>query len=142
MSNARKDSRTATAYRTGYLRSGAWFARRDAFFATRAHCRCVVCARATQAPVRELELHHISYDRVIHRPDGTWLAGETDADLLPMHPVCHEAVHRVLERDRMLRGLVSRIEGTRRAIAVVRAELEHTLSKPTHQPATAGAPQP
>ncbi|NLT25768.1 MAG: hypothetical protein GXX90_03795 [Microbacteriaceae bacterium] len=129
MSNARKTP-AGNAYRTGYLRSRAWFARRDRYFAGAGdeRRRCAVCGRPEENPKRALELHHVSYRGVSQRPDGTWVAGEADADLIPMHPLCHEQVHRVIDADQALRSLVSRQEATRRAIRVVRRRLIDLLN--------------
>ena len=88
--------------------------------------RCEVCRRKV-TDAGDLELHHVSYRGVQQRPDGSWIAREEDRDLVAMHPVCHEAVHRVLDQDAMLRGLVSRQDATTRAIRIVRRQLERAL---------------
>ncbi|WP_282827666.1 hypothetical protein [Gulosibacter sediminis] len=126
MSNGRKPSPAAASYRGGYLRSRAWFARRARYFQDQARLRCEVCRREVTTP-RDLELHHVSYRGVRQRPDGSWEAHEADNDLVAMHPVCHEAVHRILDQDTMLRGLVSRQDATDRAIRIVRRQLERAL---------------
>lgn len=122
MSNARKPT-TGNNYRSGYLQSKAWFARRDAYFKAHQDAACAVTGKRPKHPSRELELHHVTYDGVVQRPDGSWVAGEKDTDLVPMYPACHEAVHRLLDQDRALRGLVSRQVATERAIQAVRQQL-------------------
>ncbi len=123
MSNARK-SPVGNRYRSGYLRSVAWFRRRDRWFAeqeTRTdELRCVVCGRP--ATRRRLELHHLDYARVTSI--GTrWIAGETHEDLCAMHPSCHDAVHRVLDSDPVLRGHRTRPVATIHAIQIVRTRI-------------------
>lgn len=126
MSNVRKAGAADAAYRRGYLASSAWKARRARWFRENpTRHRCAVCLLA--ADERELELHHLSYDGVQRNVDGTgvvrWAGWEPDAALLPMHPLCHSAVHRVIDADHVLGHLRSRREATRRAIDVVRARL-------------------
>ena len=123
MSNARKRHTTA-GYRVGYLRSVAWFRRRDRSFAEQLHrtgvVRCVVCWRA--ASRRDLELHHLDYRKVIRLRQG-WAAREQHEDLCSMHPGCHELVHRILDTDLVLRSHRRRPVATIRAIEVARARL-------------------
>lgn len=87
------------AYSRGYLRSGAWFRRRRAWFAaveaTGRQVVCLICG--DDGPV---DLHHTSYDGVKQGPDGFWVAGESDEDLMPLCRGCHEALHAELDRRR------------------------------------------
>lgn len=48
-----------------------------------------------------LQLHHLDYQGVI-RSDGGWRASERHDDLVPLHPSCHESLHRLIERDTVL----------------------------------------
>jgi GTP1/Obg family GTP-binding protein len=101
VSNARRGA-VRNTYRTGYLRSPAWFNRRDRWFRTeqrRGPLTCVACGRAGTR--RTLELHHLSY-RGVRVLDGRWLATEKHDDLTALHPFCHELVHRLIDRDRIL----------------------------------------
>lgn len=123
MSNARK-SPVGNRYRTGYPKSVSWFRRRDRWFAeqeARTHeLRCVVCR--TEATRRQLELHHLDYSRVA-RVGDRWIAGEVHEDLCAMHPSCHEAVHRVLDTDPVLREHRTRPIATIHAIRTTRTRL-------------------
>jgi 5-methylcytosine-specific restriction protein A len=123
VSNARK-SPVGNRYRSGYLKSVAWFRRRDHWFAeqeTRTYeLRCVVCGRP--AARRKLELHHLDYSRVTLL--GTrWIAGEIHEDLCAMHPGCHDTVHGVLDSDPVLRGHRTRPVATVHAIQIARARI-------------------
>ncbi len=122
MSNRRGGPRSPH-YRTGFLRSPAWRARRARWFARQTRHRdplaCVACTRpATPA---ELELHHLNYRGVIYR-DGSWRAFEQHADLLPIHPYCHELLHRLLDRDCAL-ATRGRRSASLQALARLRAVL-------------------
>ncbi|MBO1740746.1 hypothetical protein [Leifsonia sp. TF02-11] len=123
MSNARKPG-AATAYRSGYLRSAAWFRRRDTWFAEQIQrtgaLRCAVCLHV--ATGRELELHHLDYSRVTHTWRG-WVAGEEHEDLCAMHPSCHEFVHRILDADPVLRRHRTRPVATVQAIRIARVRI-------------------
>lgn len=124
MSNARR-SPVANQYRTGYLKSVPWFRRRDHWFTEQEsrtyELRCVVCGRP--ATRRQVELHHLDYTRVASI--GTrWIAGETHEDLCAMHPSCHDAVHRVLDSDPVLRGHRTRPVATIHAIQIVRTRIQ------------------
>lgn len=87
------------AYATGYLRSGAWFRRRRAWFSavetTGRQVVCLVCG--TDGP---LDLHHVDYAGVRQAADGSWIAGEADEDLMPLCRGCHETLHAELDRRR------------------------------------------
>lgn len=123
MSNARKPG-TATDYRSGYLRSTAWFRRRNAWFGEQlkrtGDLRCAVCLHV--ATRRELELHHLDYSRVARTWRG-WAAGEDYEDLCAMHPGCHELVHRILDADAVLRRHRTRPVATVQAIRIARARI-------------------
>ena len=102
MSNSRKPRRI-NSYRRGYLRSPAWFVRRDQWFrdeqrraGTVTYAACLV-----DGTVRTLELHHLDYSGV-ERSDAGWRAHEAHSDLVAVHPYCHELLHRLLDRDRLL----------------------------------------
>lgn len=103
MSNSRRPATTGRSYRTGYLKSPAWFARRDRWF--RAHARtgipltCQACGHPATAA--ELELHHADYHGV-YKVSGQWRARERHRDLMPLHPGCHELLHRLIDRDAVL----------------------------------------
>lgn len=111
-------------YRTGYLRSPAWFRRRDLWFAQeRRHgraSRCALCRRAGTA--RVLHLHHLDYRGVTRTPTG-WNAGERHRDLIALHPACHELLHRLIDRDRVLARHRSRRLATWLALARLRAAI-------------------
>lgn len=102
MSNQRRPG-MFKLYRFGYLRSGAWFARRDKWFAEeltrRGSITCAACGR--EAPKRRLELHHLDYDRV-SLEDGRWHGQEAHEDLVSLHSYCHELLHRLIDRDSVL----------------------------------------
>lgn len=123
MSNGRR-SPIGNRYRTGYLKSAARFRRRDAWFAEQAtrttRFWCVVCWRP--ATRRQLELHHLDYTKVTRR-GSRWIAGEAHEDLCPMHPGCHERVHRTLDADPVLRRHRTRRVATMIAIRTVRSRL-------------------
>lgn len=125
MSNGRRAGRGNT-YRTGYLRSGEWFARRRRWFRDELSrssgvLRCMACLRrATDA---ELELHHVSYDRVTRLEDGTWRAGERHEDLQSLHPWCHEQLHKLIDRDRVLSRMRRRPAASQQALGRLRRNL-------------------
>ena len=129
MSNSRRPAR-GNKYRTGYLRSRAWFARRARWFAEEAaagnELRCAACSRA--AKVRELELHHIDYSGVAETPTG-WKADEKHSDLVSLHPAHHELLHRLLERDQVLRAMRSRRVASAFALRVLRRKLTTTITE-------------
>lgn len=102
MSNSRRTAR-GNRYRSGYLRSPAWFGRRDRWFRTQARTgvplTCEACDVAADRD--ELELHHVVYTGVVEI-DGRWHARERHPDLIPLHPACHELLHRLIDRDAVL----------------------------------------
>jgi hypothetical protein len=123
VSNGRRPA-TGNRYRTGYLRSPAWFRRRDQWFAEQTarteELRCFVCWQI--AARRSLELHHLDYGRVAF-DRGRWRAGEEHEDLCAMHPGCHELVHRLNDTDAVLRRHRTRPIATVHAILITRARL-------------------
>lgn len=137
MSNARKNAASAAPYRTGYLRSPAWFARRDRWFteelALRGEIRCALCGGV--ADPGALELHHLSYDGVEQGPER-WYAGEAHEDLTSLHARCHEWLHKLLDGDAALRRMRDRRLATRAALARLRAKLRRNLAEQTEQAAT------
>lgn len=87
------------AYQSGYLRSGAWFRRRRAWFAAvEATGRAVVCQVCGTA--KNLDLHHMNYVGVHQASTGVWVAGEADEDLMPLCRGCHDDLHAELDRRR------------------------------------------
>uniref|UniRef100_UPI003703FA75 hypothetical protein n=1 Tax=Vibrio cidicii TaxID=1763883 RepID=UPI003703FA75 len=69
MSNRRRPAR-GNKYRTNYLHSGAWFARRDRWFldeqTRNGEIRCALCLGAGGS--HSLELHHLDYRGVTQTP--------------------------------------------------------------------------
>lgn len=132
MSFARKRGNGSAGYRTGYLHSTAWFARRDRWFTDEHHTlgaiRCQLCG--AEGDSRTLELHHLSYDGVTRQPGGTWSAREAHEELIPLHPTHHEWVHRLLDRDRALARMGSRRVATSIAIRRLRAALQPGTEEP------------
>lgn len=114
MSNRRKPG-IANAYRVEFLRSPAWFARRARWFRVEArHARGFRCAACGMPAARaQLELHHFDYAGV-RFADGSWRAFERHDDLVPLHPHCHDLLHRLIDRDRVLA-----YHRTRRAASVI-----------------------
>lgn len=125
MSNRRLPA-VGNRYRTGFLRSPAWFARRDRWFrrhaASGAALTCVLCDGAGDP--RSLELHHLDYAGV-QRSGSRWRALEADDDLVPMHPACHEVLHRLIDRDTVL----SRQRTRRDATAIALAHLRNAMTE-------------
>lgn len=100
LSNSRTGS---TAYSKGYLKSPAWHARRRMWFDD---CRaagyepaCQVC-EMTMTQLGSLDLHHVSYEGVGRGERNRWVANEADQDLMPMCRVCHQDLHRIMDRGR------------------------------------------
>ncbi|MEV4775962.1 hypothetical protein LTA6_001894 [Microbacterium sp. LTA6] len=102
MSNRRRPG-LLNIYRSEFLHSPVWFARRDRWFTEEASfgrvLACAGCGRA--ASKAQLELHHLDYVGVV-LDQGRWQALETHEDLVPMHPYCHDLLHRLLDRDAVL----------------------------------------
>ena len=133
MSNRRRPARDNT-YRTRYLHSRAWLARRNRWFTdeeTRnGEIRCALCLGVGSS--HSLELHHLDYNGVIQTPRG-WAAHEKHEDLTALHPRCHEYVHQLIERDRMLSGFVSRRTASLHAIARLQAKIAHYIEASLEQ---------
>src|SRR3546814_6711774 len=122
VSNARRGT-VRYIYRTGYLRSAAWFRRRDRWFRTEERHGPVTCAGCGRPGTRRtLELHHLSY-RGVYVRDGRWLAAEHPDDLTALHPFCPELVHRLIDRDRVLAHNRTHRDASLLAIRRVRAAL-------------------
>lgn len=102
MSNRRKP-RASNAYRSEFLSSPAWFARRARWFRKEDRLgRPLACAGCGWPATRDqLELHHLDY-RDVRFVDGSWRAFERHDDLVPMHPYCHGLLHQLIDRDRVL----------------------------------------
>lgn len=126
MSNSRTPLH-ASAYRSRFLRSRAWFARRDAWFAHATTeplpLTCVACG--IPATKRDLELHHLDYAGVQQFGDGSWVARESDGDLIPLHPYCHELLHRLIDRDAVLSRHRTRRVASELALDALRRTLTH-----------------
>lgn len=102
MSNRRR-SGLLNIYRADFLHSPVWFARRDRWFVEEASLgRVLACAGCGHAASKtQLELHHLDYVGVVLE-QGRWQALEAHDDLVPMHPYCHDLLHRLLDRDAVL----------------------------------------
>lgn len=102
MSNRRKPP-LVNMYRSEFLHSRIWFARRDRWFTEQAGrgipLACAGCGQA--ATKKQLELHHHDYTGVVLQ-EGRWKALEKHDDLVPMHPYCHDLLHRLIDRDEVL----------------------------------------
>lgn len=130
MSN-RRDPRRGRTYRQEYLRSPAWFARRDRWFTTHttehgtAHC----AACGGPGTSRDFELHHLAYTGMTIRA-GVWIAGEADDDLIPLHSYCHELLHRLIDRDPILARHRDRRTATTHALRALQARLTSPVEVP------------
>lgn len=120
MGNARRPAPN-NSYRSRFLRSPSWFARRDRWFRQHAVGGVpIVCALCDVAGNhRSLELHHIDYSGVVLTARG-WRAWERDEDLLPLHSACHEELHRLIDRDTVLSRQRSRRDATEIALGLLR----------------------
>lgn len=124
MSNRRRPA-LFNVYRNEFLRSQAWFARRDRWFtyhtALGVPLGCAGCGRtATRA---ELELHHLDY-RGVRLHEGRWRAGEADEDLVAMHSYCHDLLHRLIDRDAVLARNRTRRTASHLALQRLREKLQ------------------
>ncbi|MFB8385583.1 hypothetical protein ACFC3F_00405 [Microbacterium sp. NPDC055910] len=123
MSNRRKPR--DAGYQRDYLRSRAWFARRDRWFTDRlrstGELACAACGGV--ASKRELELHHVDYAGVTIQ-NGRWVAAERDEDLVALHRGCHELLHRLIDRDPVLSRHRTRRDATALALTALRSKLQ------------------
>ncbi|WP_439593808.1 hypothetical protein [Microbacterium sp.] len=133
MSNCRKIR--DRGYRTGYLRSPAWFARRDRWFTRQVRSgealRCQACSILDAKDM--LELHHADYTGVHRTPDGHWVAHEPHDHLIPLHPYCHDLLHRLLERDQVLAHHRTRRDATHLALEHLRRKLARPAEEVTNR---------
>jgi 5-methylcytosine-specific restriction protein A len=124
VSNRRKPP-LINLYRSEFLRSRAWFARRDRWFGEQSArgipLTCTGCGRS--ASKRELELHHLDYAGVIVQ-QGRWKAAEPHNDLVPMHPYCHDLLHRLIDRDAVLSANRSRRAASQFALERLRRKFQ------------------
>lgn len=97
-------------YREGYLKSAAWWARRRRFLKGRPEIRCECLGE--QLTERTAQVHHVAYDGVTEREDGSWQADEADEDLMVLCAWCHERVHQLMDRDRGWSGTSRRAATT------------------------------
>lgn len=126
MSNTRR-SGLKNLYRQEFLRSPAWHARRDRWFRAHTHAGFVACEACGIEDVKEhLELHHLDYTG-ISIAQGTWQAWEDDSDLIALHPYCHELLHRLIDRDKILARHRTRRAATDHALTALRARLADSL---------------
>ena len=123
MSNRRRPAR-GNPYRTEFLASPAWHTRRAYWFRREANLgHPLACAACGQAAVpAELELHHRTYAGVLLE-NGVWRAFERHDDLIPLHPYCHELLHRLLDRDTILARHRDRHTATEHALTRLRTAL-------------------
>ncbi|GAA1979251.1 hypothetical protein GCM10009777_10730 [Microbacterium pumilum] len=125
MSNRRR-SPVQNGYRVDFLRSRAWFARRARWFKREESLGhelvCVGCSRS--ASRADLELHHLDYAGVWFA-DGSWRAFERHSDLMPMHPLCHDVLHCLIDRDTVLARQRTRRDASLIALDRLRADLHH-----------------
>lgn len=123
MSNRRRPA-LFNLYRNEFLRSKAWFARRDRWFTHQATSgqplSCAGCGRT--ATRSQLELHHLDY-RGVKITGGTFRALEPDEDLVAMHPYCHDLLHRLIDRDAVLSHARTRRTASHLALARLRQKL-------------------
>jgi 5-methylcytosine-specific restriction enzyme A len=74
---------------------------------------CAACGELGSK--RQLELHHLDYVGMSSH-DGRWIAREAHDDLIPMHPACHELLHRLIDRDPILARHRTRRDATHIAL--------------------------
>ncbi|MGF3057333.1 hypothetical protein [Microbacterium sp. YY-01] len=114
---------------TSYLRSTAWFSRRDRWFKTEQEragkIQCAVCMKSGSK--RDFELHHLDYTGVQEIGNGVWLANEEHGDLVAVHPRCHEWLHRALDADPAAGSASTRRQANERVIAGLRARIVNYL---------------
>lgn len=87
-------------YQRGYLRSAAWFRRRDRWF-DEVEERGLVAVCQVCGSQGALDLHHVSYDGVSRNDEtGQWQASEGHEDLMPLCREHHQALHDEFDRRR------------------------------------------
>lgn len=124
MSNRRKPP-LLNLYRTEFLRSRAWFARRDRWFTREVSLGPLTCAGCgLAANKRQLELHHLDYAGAVTR-EGRWYAEEPHEDLIAMHAYCHDLLHQLIDRDPVLAHHRTRRDATYLALERLRGTLHH-----------------
>jgi 5-methylcytosine-specific restriction protein A len=120
----RRKSALRNSYRSEFLRSPAWFARRDRWFRKQERLggplSCAACGRLARK--EQLELHHLDYAGV-RFVDGAWRAFERHGDLVPLHPYCHDLLHRLIDRDVVLARYRSRRDASTFALERLRIKL-------------------
>ncbi|CAI9394035.1 hypothetical protein [Microbacterium sp. T2.11-28] len=125
MSNRRRPS-AVPLYHAIYLHSRAWYARRARWFdhaVTLGSLTCAGCGR--NASRAELELHHLDY-RGMSSTGGIMHAFELHEDLLPLHPYCHDLLHRLIDRDQLLSRNRTRRDATHIALSRLRPKLQES----------------
>lgn len=136
MSNRRRPA-LCNLYRSEFLRSRAWFARRDRWFREQAArgipLTCAGCGRPAEKP--QLELHHLDYKGIRTRR-GRFHAGEAHDDLMPMHPYCHDLLHRLIDRDIILAHHRTRRDATHHALQRLRPALQRAQQSPPERNAS------
>ncbi|MCK3769390.1 HNH endonuclease [Microbacterium aerolatum] len=122
MSNTRRTG-LKNLYRDEFLRSRAWFARRERWFRDHGRAGRVPCAACgTVGSKSDLELHHIDY-RGVRIIRGEWQAWEDDDDLIALHPYCHELLHRLIDRDIILAKHRTRRQASAHALHALQQKL-------------------
>ncbi|MDQ0615318.1 5-methylcytosine-specific restriction protein A [Microbacterium sp. W4I4] len=110
-------------YREEFLRSPAWFARRNRWFRDHTATGALPCAACGVVTVKdELELHHRDYEGV-RITQGVWQAWEDDDDLVALHPHCHELLHRLIDRDVVLARHRTRRDASDHALRALQLKL-------------------
>lgn len=124
MSNRRRTG-LKNLYRQEFLRSPAWFARRERWFRDHALAGSVACvACGIPSAKSELELHHLDY-RGVRIIRGEWQAWEDDADLVAIHPYCHDLLHRLIDRDIVLAEHRTRRQASAHALRTLQRTLHN-----------------
>ncbi|MET0714894.1 MAG: hypothetical protein ABWY57_08260 [Mycetocola sp.] len=123
MSNRRKPG-VRNAYRSAFLSSPAWRARRARWFRKQERLGLpVACAGCGRPAIKEqLELHHVDYSGV-RFVDGSWRAFERHTDLVALHPYCHWMLHQLIEHDPVLTHHRGRRVASAIALSVLRGKL-------------------
>lgn len=82
----------------------------------------------TKTQLGGLDLHHVSYEGVTRGDRNRWVAQEADSDLMPMCRICHQDLHRIMDRGRDYYGW-DRETATINIIATLRRRLSHDPAK-------------